>query len=349
MQEKGKRENSGKRKPMAGRKSADGRKSNAGAGSPEEKAHRKVLRKPDDKPFKKKRDEHPEGKAGLEKKFGKPRTGKFLTKKSHEEDKPSEWKKSPVIRKKRISKSSYLKGTDDGLIRLNKFIADAGICSRREADTLIEAGVIKVNGVVVTQVGTKVSSSDKVQYGDQTLSREVMRYVLLNKPKGFITTTDDPYERKTVMQIVSSACKERIYPVGRLDRNTTGLLLLTNDGDLAKKLTHPSHRVMKLYHVTLDKNLSKKDMLAIAEGLELEDGFIKVDGIAYDQISGSKKDIGIQLHSGRNRIVRRIFESLGYTVVNLDRVVYAGLTKKDLPRGKWRFLTETEVSFLRMK
>ena len=234
-----------------------------------------------------------------------------------------------------------------GLIRLNKYLADAGICSRREADVLIASGAVKVNGKVVTQLGTKVSLSDKVQYGGQTLKREKLRYLLLNKPKGFITTSDDPQNRKTVMSLVEKACEERIYPVGRLDRNTTGLLLFTNDGDLAKKLTHPSHNVKKIYHVVLDKNLTKKDMLSIAQGLQLEDGFVRADAIAYVGDGKDKKEVGIELHSGKNRIVRRIFEHLGYKVVKLDRVFFAGLTKKDLPRGKWRFLTPKEVGLLK--
>ncbi|MBN2173606.1 MAG: rRNA pseudouridine synthase [Bacteroidales bacterium] len=233
-------------------------------------------------------------------------------------------------------------------VRLNKYIANAGICSRREADKLILSGVIKVNGEVVKEMGTKVLPTDKVQFDDQVLKAEKKYYVLLNKPKGYITTTDDPFDRKTVMFLTKNACKERIYPVGRLDRNTTGLLLMTNDGDLAKKLTHPKHKVRKIYHVVLDKNLQKADMMKIANGLELEDGFIKVDEIAYVKDSTSKKEIGIEIHSGKNWIVRRIFESLDYKVEKLDRVMFAGLTKKDIPRGKWRFLTEKELNFLRM-
>jgi 23S rRNA pseudouridine2605 synthase len=237
---------------------------------------------------------------------------------------------------------------DSGLVRLNKYIANAGVCSRREADNLIQSGAVMVNSAVVTEVGTKVKMTDKVQIGDQTLKSEKPRYVLLNKPKGYITTTDDPDKRNTVMMLVEKACKERIYPVGRLDRNTTGVLLLTNDGEIAKKLTHPRNRVNKTYHVYLDKNLTKNDMRKIEEGIELEDGFIKVDGVAYVGTGADKKDIGIELHSGKNRIVRRIFETLGYQVVKLDRALFAGLTKKDLPRGKWRHLSPKEVSFLKM-
>ena len=230
-----------------------------------------------------------------------------------------------------------------GEIRLNKYLADCGICSRREADDLIKAGCVEVNGEVITTMGYKVKTEDKVVYGGQTLNREKLRYILLNKPKGYITTSDDPYERDTVMELVKGACHERIFPVGRLDKSTTGLLLFTNDGDLAKKLTHPSTEVPKLYQVTLNKPLTKNDMLRIAEGIELDDGPIAADAIAYDQDDASKKVIGIELHSGRNRIVRRIFEHLGYEVVKLDRVMFAGLDKYRLPRGEWRFLTDLEV------
>jgi 23S rRNA pseudouridine2605 synthase len=240
----------------------------------------------------------------------------------------------------------YARRTESETIRLNKFIANAGICSRREADELIRAGVIKVNGITVTEMGLRVGPRDKVQYGDQTLVGEKMVYVLLNKPKGYLTTSEDPFDRKTVMELVSDACRERIYPVGRLDRNTTGLLLLTNDGDIAKKLTHPRHKVKKIYHVELDKALTKSDMIRISDGVELDDGIIKADEIAYT--GEGKKEIGIELHSGKNRVVRRIFELLEYDVVKLDRVSFAGLTKKDLPRGRWRYLTESEVNYLKM-
>jgi 23S rRNA pseudouridine2605 synthase len=238
-------------------------------------------------------------------------------------------------------------GEDTDLIRLNKFIANAGVCSRREADELIRAGAIRVNGKTVTELGVKVSRTDKIQYGDQTLRAEPMVYVLLNKPKGYITTVDDPLDRNTVMILVKDASRYRIYPVGRLDRNTTGLLLFTNDGELAKKLTHPRNRIEKLYHVELDKNLTKNDMLTIADGVELEDGFVKVDEIAYVAGADSKKEIGIRLHSGKNRIVRRIFEKLDYKITRLDRTIFAGLTKKDLPRGKWRHLGKEEVGRLK--
>ncbi|MDX1627301.1 MAG: pseudouridine synthase [Fulvivirga sp.] len=229
----------------------------------------------------------------------------------------------------------------DEPVRLNKYIAKAGVCSRREADKLIEAGEIKINGKVVTELGVKVNPSDKVTYKGKKLNPEKLVYVLLNKPKDFITTTDDPENRKTVMDLVKSAADERIYPVGRLDRNTTGLLLLTNDGELAKKLSHPSHQVRKIYKAELDKPITKNDFFAIQDGLELEDGEVQVDHIAV--LDKQKREIGIEIHLGRNRIVRRIFEHLGYEVVKLDRVMYAGLDKLNLPRGKWRHLTDKEV------
>lgn len=234
-------------------------------------------------------------------------------------------------------------------IRLNKFIANAGLCSRREADDLIAAGSIKVNGEVVSQLGTRVSPNDDVRFGDRRLKRERSVYILLNKPKDYITSSSDEKGRKTVMELVKKACKERLYPVGRLDRNTTGLLLLTNDGALAEKLTHPRHQVKKLYQVELDRNLAQKDLDALTKGVELEDGPFAVDSASYVTGASSKKTVGVELHSGKNRIVRRLFESLGYQVKKLDRVMYAGLTKKDLPRGKWRYLTEKEVHFLKMR
>lgn len=232
---------------------------------------------------------------------------------------------------------------DDGLIRLNRYISNAGVCSRRKADELIESGVVSVNGTVVTELGTKVDpATDEIKYNGERLKREKMVYVLLNKPKDYITTTDDPQERRTVMQLVSKATKERIYPVGRLDRNTTGLLLLTNDGNLAEKLSHPRNNISKIYNVELNKNLTQGDFNKIQFGIELEDGVIKPDDLSY-VVGASKREIGIQIHSGKNRIVRRIFESLGYEVVKLDRVVYANLTKKDLTRGRWRYLDEREL------
>ena len=233
-----------------------------------------------------------------------------------------------------------------GPIRLNKYIANAGICSRREADVLIATGAITVNGEVVTEMGHKVMPTDEVRYGDKILQREKPVYVLLNKPKDYITTTDDERGRANVMELVRDACEERIYPVGRLDRDTTGLLLFTNDGDLTKKLTHPSSEIEKTYDVELDKPFASVDMDLLRNGVELHDGIITPDEVEY--VGEGKREVGITIHSGKNRIVRRIFESLGYEVVKLDRVVFAGLTKKDLPRGRWRFLTKNEISFLKM-
>ena len=232
-------------------------------------------------------------------------------------------------------------------IRLNKYLANAGVCSRREADEYIEAGAVTVNGTVVTELGTKVKRSDEVKFQNNVVTLEKKVYVLLNKPKDCVTTSDDPQHRKTVMDIVGNVCPERIYPVGRLDRNTTGVLLLTNDGDLASKLTHPKFLKKKVYHVFLDKNVTAHDMQQIAEGIELEDGEIHADAIEYASDT-DKSQVGIEIHSGKNRIVRRIFEHLGYHVVKLDRVQFAGLTKKNLRRGDWRFLTEKEVEMLRM-
>ena len=232
-------------------------------------------------------------------------------------------------------------------LRLNKFLANAGVCSRREADEFITAGVVKVNGEVVTELGTKVLRTDEVLFHDQPVRMEKKVYVLLNKPKDYVTTSDDPQQRKTVMDLVKGACEERIYPVGRLDRNTTGVLLLTNDGDLASKLTHPKFLKKKIYHVYLDKAVTAHDMQQIAEGITLDDGDIKADAIEYASDT-DKKQVGIEIHSGKNRIVRRIFESLGYKVVKLDRVQFAGLTKKNVRRGDWRYLTEEEVDRLRM-
>ena len=232
-------------------------------------------------------------------------------------------------------------------IRLNKFMANAGICSRREADDLIQQGLVMVNGVAVTELGTKIKREDVVEYKEQVVTLENKCYILLNKPKDCVTTSDDPDGRLTVMDIVKNACKERIYPVGRLDRNTTGVLLLTNDGDLASKLTHPKYVKKKIYHVWTDKNIEEDDMQRLADGIELEDGPIHADAISYVN-DHDKNQAGIEIHSGRNRIVRRMFESLGYRVTKLDRVYFAGLTKKNLPRGRWRYLTQEEVNFLKM-
>ena len=248
--------------------------------------------------------------------------------------------------KKRIEYKEYLEDPDAPL-RLNKFLANAGVCSRREADQFIQAGVVKVNGNVVTELGTKVLRTDEIHFHDQLVTIEKKVYVLLNKPKDYVTTSDDPQQRKTVMELIKNCCHERIYPVGRLDRNTTGVLLFTNDGDLASKLTHPKFLKKKIYHVHLDKNCSAADLQKIAEGITLEDGEVHADEISYASDT-DKKQVGIEIHSGKNRIVRRIFESLGYRVCKLDRVMFAGLTKKGLKRGDWRFLTEQEVAMLHM-
>lgn len=235
----------------------------------------------------------------------------------------------------------------DAPIRLNKFLANAGICSRREADEFITAGVVSVNGEIVTELGTKVKRTDEVKFHDQSVNIERKVYILLNKPKDCVTTVDDPQERKTVLNLVANACKERIYPVGRLDRNTTGVLLLTNDGEMASKLTHPKYLKKKIYHVYCDKNVTRADLDQILNGIELPDGEIHADAVSYASET-DKSQVGIEIHSGRNRIVRRIFEALGYRVIKLDRVYFAGLTKKGLRRGDWRFLTEAEVNVLRM-
>jgi len=235
----------------------------------------------------------------------------------------------------------------DGTMRLNKYLAHAGIASRREADELIKIGAVSVNGEIITEMGYKVKPGDKVQFNGETIKPEKKMYVLLNKPKNFITTTEDEKGRKTVMELVEKSAPVRIYPVGRLDRNTTGVLLFTNDGDLAKKLTHPKHKVEKIYHIKLDKNLKPSDMEKIKDGLNLDDGVIQVDDISF--IKGAPhNEVGVKIHSGRNRIVRRIFEHLGYDVIKLDRVLFGGLTKKNLKRGHWRHLTNKEVEFLKM-
>jgi len=260
-------------------------------------------------------------------------------------------KKGPAkssVGKRPAKPSAGKKGmANDDLVRLNKYIAASGICSRREADDLITAGVISVNGVTTTVLGTKVKHTDEVRYNGERLRNENKVYVVLNKPKDYVTTTDDPKERKTVMLLIQDACKERIYPVGRLDRNTTGVLLFTNDGELAKKLTHPSYNKKKIYHIFLDKAFSSGDMKKLGQGVELEDGFAQPDALSYAS-SENKREIGLEIHSGKNRIVRRMFESLGYRVNKLDRVYFAGLTKKDVPRGKWRILTEKEITRLKM-
>jgi len=233
-------------------------------------------------------------------------------------------------------------------MRLNRFIANAGVCSRREADTYIAAGLVSVNGIPVTELGVKVKPTDEVRFDGRRLDAQKKVYLLLNKPKDFVTTTEDPHAEKIVMDLVKNACDERIYPVGRLDRNTTGLLLFTNDGDLSKRLTHPSHRMKKIYQVSLDRPVTLAHLQQIADGIDLEDGKIAADAVSYIN-QEEKNEIGIEVHSGKNRIVRRMFEYFGYRVKKLDRVMFAGLTKKNLPRGKWRFLSEKEIQYLRMQ
>ncbi len=276
---------------------------------------------------------------------GKPAHGRQAARKKvivlKKREKPSSQREKPVIRR------STQKRAADTEMRLNRFIANAGICSRRDADKYISAGLVTVNGKVVSELGVKVKTTDDVRFDGRRLIPEKKVYLVLNKPKDYVTTTDDPYAEHMVIDLVKNACPERIYPVGRLDKSTTGVLLFTNDGDLSDKLTHPSHRVKKIYQVSLDKPLTKNDMLRIAEGIELEDGLIAADAINY--VEGNKSEIGLEIHSGRNRIVRRIFEHLGYRVKRLDRVFFAGITKKNVSRGKWRFLSEKEVQFLKMK
>lgn len=273
---------------------------------------------------------------------------KKFNKNSNPKRKAGSYKKAP-LRKPSGKKSDNNPHTkaNDGKIRLNKYLANAGICSRREADTLISSGAVSVNGKVITEMGFKVAPTDKVNFGGETIRSEKKVYLLMNKPKDFITTVDDPFGRRTVLQLLGKL-KERVYPVGRLDRATTGLLMLTNDGDLTKKLTHPKFGVKKIYHVTLEKNVKENHLQHLLDGFELEDGFTQADVCRYVGDGRDKKQVGIELHSGKNRIIRRMFEHLGYTVIKLDRVYFAGLTKKDLARGQWRFLTQKEVNMLQM-
>jgi 23S rRNA pseudouridine2605 synthase len=251
----------------------------------------------------------------------------------------------PFRKGERSNRFSLPNPANDGLIRLNRYLAQAGVGSRREADELITTGAVTVNGKVVTELGTKVKPEDIVHFGGQKLNIEQKRYVLLNKPKDTITTTDDPRDRHTVMSLIAKACSERLYPVGRLDRTTTGVLLLTNDGDLAKKLTHPSHGAEKLYHATLDRSLTVEELHKLTEGVHLEDGPAHADEVSF--VGASKREVGLKIHMGRNRVVRRMFEALGAEVVKLDRVMFAGLTKKELQRGHWRHLSEKEVTWLK--
>lgn len=301
--------------------------------------------------------------SGAPAKDERPQYGRTFEKRSNKGG-PAERKKLVKRNERRLSKREMLKELglesqwqkktvrktkiESDQIRLNRYIANAGICSRREADTYIQAGVVTVNGKVVSELGIKVSPDDEVRFHGELINPEKKVYILLNKPKGYVTTTDDPHAVQTVMDLIRPACPQRVYPIGRLDKNTTGLLLFTNDGDLAKRLSHPSHNVEKVYQVTLDKNVAVGDLKKIASGIELEDGTISADSISY--VEGQDKNIiGIEIHSGKNRIVRRIFENLGYRVKALDRVSYAGLTKKNLPRGKFRFLAPKEVNFLKMR
>ncbi len=252
-----------------------------------------------------------------------------------------------VIRPKKSPHEIPKTGHENEEIRLNRYLASTGICSRREADEFIRAGLVTVNGQLVTEMGVRIKPGDEVKYNGEALKEEKKVYILLNKPKDYVTTVEDPHAKKTVLDLIKGACRERVYPVGRLDRNTTGVLLLTNDGDLTKKLTHPKYEKLKIYHVHLSKGLKHADLEKIATGVHLEDGLIKADAISYaDPVD--KTQVGIEIHSGRNHIVRRIFESLGYEVVKLDRVYFAGLTKKNLHRGEWRRLSEKEISMLKM-
>jgi len=320
--------------PFSGKPTSEGRPKRSFGG---ESSERKSFGKPGFKSDERSSDRKFSGRSSEEsgyKPFRKSANSSYNNKPSFKTERNPEDK--PLRARKKSAE-------DAGLIRLNRYISNAGICSRRKADELISAGVISVNGEVVSELGHKIDpNKDAVRYNGELLKREKMVYVLLNKPKDYITTTDDPQERRTVMQLVEKASRERIYPIGRLDRNTTGLLLMTNDGDLADKLSHPKNNITKLYHAELSKSLTQGDLNKISFGLELEDGFIKPDAISYVQ-GGTKREVGIQIHSGKNRIVRRIFEHLGYEVVKLDRAVYANLTKKDLPRGRWRYLDEKEI------
>jgi len=271
--------------------------------------------------------------------------------KSNDRNKPSfDKKKKQYPRKQQIRKKgadTTVPKVDDGTTRLNKFIANAGISSRREADVLISSGVVEVNGKIITEMGYKVKDTDTVKYGGETIRGEEKVYILMNKPKDFITTVDDPFGRRTVLQLLGKL-KQRVYPVGRLDRATTGLLMFTNDGDLTKRLTHPRYEKKKIYHVTTNKNVSTSDIQMLLDGFELEDGFTKTDEASYVGNGSDRKQVGVELHSGKNRIVRRMFDHLGYNVVKLDRVYFSGLTKKDLARGQWRYLTDEEVTMLKM-
>lgn len=285
-----------------------------------------------------------EGRRG-DRKTNEPRGNSYQKKDGNKDgNKSGNWKGRPYQKKKKKYNTESV--SDDGTIRLNRYIAQSGICSRREADVLIQTGCVEVNGVVTTGLGTRILPADKVSVSGETIKNEKKVYVLLNKPKDFITTSKDPQNRRTVYELIKDACKERVYAVGRLDRMTTGLLLFTNDGALADRLMHPSNNIQKLYHVHLDKPLKQSELEEIRNGIVLEDGFIKADDIEYSDLE-NKKEVGIKIHSGRNRIVRRIFEHFGYRVLKLDRVMYAGLTKYNLPRGKWRILEGKDLEILK--
>lgn len=276
-------------------------------------------------------------------------SGNFRDKPAFKKESPFSKKERPISREEKPTPKPKQAKQDNDIegIRLNKYISNAGICSRREADVYIKGGSASVNGKLITEMGYKVTLGDEVRFDGSIINQEQKRYVLLNKPKNYITTMEDDRGRKTVMELIANASKERIYPVGRLDRNTTGLLLFTNDGELAKKLTHPKNNIQKIYHATLDKKLSNSDLIKISEGFMLDEKRVIVDDISY-VVNQPKTEVGVKIHSGRNRIVRRIFEHFDYSVVKLDRVIFAGLTKKDLPRGHWRHLTEMELNTLRM-
>ena len=284
----------------------------------------------------------------------------YKGKKSFQNDRKSfpEKKAKPTIQKiddlESLTKNGEFSGggktfkkEEDNLVRLNKYISNSGICSRRQADEYIAAGLVKINDVIITEMGVKVKPGDEVKYNGVRIRTEKKIYVLLNKPKDFVTTMDDPEGRKTVMDLVKSAGKERIYPVGRLDRNTTGVMLLTNDGELASKLTHPKYNQKKIYHVFLEQAMTQVDFNKMLEGVKLEDGFVRPDGLSFVN-PNSKAELGIEIHSGKNRIIRRMFETLEYKVTRLDRVYFAGLTKKGLARGQWRYLSEKEINILKM-
>lgn len=318
------------------------------------------------KPFGKSSGEKPYGKSSAGRSFDKGGKGNFRTERDFEErgnrsfaEKEYTGKRAYGMVGKSLEERKNYRGVqnytpaqrapkakaDEG-VRLNKYIANSGICSRREADDYIVAGLVSVNGVTVTELGTRVFPNDVVRFNDERIKGEAKVYIVMNKPKDFVTTVSDPHAERTVMQLVEGKCAERVYPVGRLDKATTGVLLLTNDGELADKLTHPSFEKKKIYHVFLDKNFKRTDMDALLEGIKLEDGFIQADALSY--IDEDKAQVGVEIHSGRNRIVRRMFEHFGYKVKKLDRVYFAGLTKKNLRRGQWRFLTDLEVSMLKM-